>query len=308
MQSWKWFAKIILFWEHFVVYWLPWIASGINKYVKAEIKKIKKDDIVFVDKIFWERLSQKEHPKHIVSRLFKAMFGDLNLSWLQIAISSNFAPKAGMWYSAAFNTAIARAINWFLKLNRDDKKINDIAFSWETIIHWTASWIDNTCSTLWSLIYFQKDLKNKHNKISRLQSAKELILLQVDSNIKHNTKQSVELVKKNKERNPDLFNSLFRQEKIILKQAKQAIEKWDLKKIWLLMNKNHDLLRQIWVSCKTLEKLIQIALDNWALWAKLTGAWMWWSIIALCKDTKQQNIISNIYKKLWFNCIKIKVK
>ena len=212
MQSWKWFAKIILFWEHFVVYWLPWIASGINKYVKAEIKKIKENDIVFVDKIFWEKLSFKKHPKHIVSRLFNTMFGNLNLNWLQISISSNFPPKSGMWYSAAFNTAIARAINNFFKLNRDDNKINDIAFGWETIIHWTASWIDNTCSTLWSLIYFQKNLKNKTNKIKKLKPSKELILLQVDSNIKHNTKQSVELVKNNKEKNPDLFNNLFKQE------------------------------------------------------------------------------------------------
>ena len=113
------FGKIILFGEHFVIYGLPGIASGINKYVQAEINGVDSGDILFDDKIFGEIISKKNNPSHILCRLFDAMFSNLNLNSLKITITGNCLPASGMGYSAALNVALARAVSSFLKLGWD---------------------------------------------------------------------------------------------------------------------------------------------------------------------------------------------
>ena len=52
MGSGKGFAKVILFGEHFVVYGLPGLASGIkNLFIEAKAKKID-SGIILIDNIY----------------------------------------------------------------------------------------------------------------------------------------------------------------------------------------------------------------------------------------------------------------
>ncbi len=59
-----------------------------------------------------------------------------------------------------------------------------------------------------------------------------------------------------------------------------------------LMNRNHELLRQIGVSIPRLDRLVARAREAGALGAKLTGAGGGGCIIALCPDKKTQSRIA----------------
>ena len=63
------------------------------------------------------------------------------------------------------------------------------------------------------------------------------------------------------------------------------LKKKDYESLGSLMLRNHELLRSLGVSNTKLDKLVDIAMDNGALGAKLTGAGGGGSVIALTDDT-----------------------
>jgi len=75
----------------------------------------------------------------------------------------------------------------------------------------------------------------------------------------------------------------------------KALRKEDDNELGRLMNRNHEMLRQIGVSTPDLDRLVAEALQAGALGAKLTGAGGGGCIIALCADKKDR---SNIARKL----------
>jgi mevalonate kinase len=72
----------------------------------------------------------------------------------------------------------------------------------------------------------------------------------------------------------------------------KALQSEDDNELGSLMNRNHELLRQIGVSTPTLDRLVAEARKAGALGAKLTGAGGGGCIIALCDDKKARSIIA----------------
>ena len=307
MSTGKGYAKVILFGDHFSIYGVPAIVTAIDKYVKIEAEKINKNDIIFDDKVFHEKISKKNEPYHISSKIFDAMFSDLNLNRVKFTVSGTTTPKIGMGYSAAFNVAFARAVNEYLKLNWNDQKINEISYKGECVSHGNASGIDNACATYRSLLWFEKGVNSKENKIMPFKIGSELILVLCDSKIKHNTKEIVANVRRRAKKDPDKFGKILLEAKRIVIEAKESLEKKDFKKVGVLMNRNHKLLMQIGVSCLELEKLVDIALTNKALGAKITGAGGGGAVVMLCKDEKHQNFLAEKVEKENFKAMKMKL-
>lgn len=303
----KGYAKIILFGDHFAIYGVPVIATAIDKYVEIKIEKANENDIIFDDKIFYEKVSKKNNPNHINNRLFDAMFSNLNLNRIKFTVSGTAIPKAGMGYSAAFNVALARAVNEYLKLNWSDQEINKISYKGECVSHGISSGIDNACATYRSLLWFEKNLDGKEDKIIPLGTKTELFLVLGDSKIAHNTKEIISNVKRRAKKDSDKFGKILAEANEIALEAKRSLEEKDLEKIGFLMNRNHKLLKQIEVSCPELEKLINIALTNKALGAKITGAGGGGLIVALCENEKYQELIAKKIEKEGFRAIKVKL-
>ncbi|MCK5150794.1 MAG: mevalonate kinase, partial [Candidatus Thorarchaeota archaeon] len=59
-----------------------------------------------------------------------------------------------------------------------------------------------------------------------------------------------------------------------------------------LMNRNHELLQELTVSCKELDDLVSIARDNGALGAKMTGTGRGGNMIAIASDEASRNKIA----------------
>lgn len=307
----KGYAKTILFGEHFVVYGLPGIAAGIDKYVQVEAQRVKdSDDITIDDKVFNEKISIKENPDNIKFKMFHAMFdGDefLPKKGIKFTINSNFAAGGGMGYSGALCVAMIRAMNSLFSQNWKDEKINELAYLGECVCHGTPSGIDNTCSTYGTTIWFEKNMEGGKNTIRVLKCGKPLYFVLADSGIKHETKEAVELVKKFKETNPKDFDVISSDYKSLVSKAKKEIQFGGISEIGKLMNQNHALLKQLGVSNEQIDQIVRIANFEGAFGAKITGAGMGGNVLILCENEKAQDkIIASLVGK-GFKTVKTKV-
>jgi mevalonate kinase len=307
----KGYAKIILFGEHFVVYGLPGIAAGIDKYVQFEAQKVKdSDDILFDDKVFNEKISMKAKPDHIKLKIFNAMFADEEFvpkKGIKFIINSTFPAGGGLGYSSAFCVAMARSINNLFDQGWKDEKINELAYKGECVAHGKPSGIDNTCATYGTLIYFEKNLEGGKNKAKPFKCGKPLYLVIADSGVKHDTKEAVSDVAKRKESDEKEFAKLCDEAKRIASKAKTELGYGGIIEVGKLMKQNHELLKTIGVSCPEIEQIVRIMNFEGALGAKLTGAGMGGNVIALCENERHQDkIIASLTGK-GYKAIKAKV-
>ena len=296
MGSGKGYGKTILFGEHFVVYGLPAIASALSSYTTAEVK--------VVDGKGWEVIDQRpatpgykkkkyEEAMQSIKNVIEHMNVDVGCQKLEITFSGNLFAASGVGASAAQATSLARAINDSFTLMWDDEKINEAAYEGERAYHGTPSGIDNTASTYGGLIWFEKNLNGGKNKIEIPQSAKKMPLVIGNTGITASTVEVVADVRRLKEANQLKFEKIFSDYHSVAINAKIALLEGDIISIGKLMNQNHKLLQDITVSGEFNDKLVEIALSNGALGAKMTGTGRGGLVIALAENEEVQKNIAN---------------
>ena len=121
------------------------------------------------------------------------------------------------------------------------------------------------------------------------------------------TKKMVAGVSERKKQNPEKYDPLFNQAESLAFQARKALEDFDLRKIGRLMSENHGLLQKIEVSCKELDYLINLALEQGAFGAKLTGGGGGGCMMALTPGKELQEAVATAMKKEGFNVLKAKI-
>ncbi len=98
------------------------------------------------------------------------------------------------------------------------------------------------------------------------------------------TAKMVARVREGRDRNRDVYDTMIKGIDAVTGQALEAIKKSELERLGELMNVCQGLLNGLQVSSWELEEMIQIARENGALGAKLTGGGGGGSMIALCPD------------------------
>ncbi len=292
-------GKIILFNEHFVVYGVPAIASSINRYVEAEIAD---SDTVT---IFDERVNLTNDPleKRILEVMSSKMNIDLNKNPIKVIIRGDIPLGSGLGASAATCVAIARALSKYFKLDLSDEEINSIAYEGERIYHGNPSGIDNTVATFGGVIWFERG-----EKVERINIGKPLYIIIGNTGVRASTKKAIEKVRRNREKDPERFENLLNEARRLAQSARKYIEEGELKRIGELMNKNHELLQEIGVSCKKLDYLVDLFLRKGALGAKLTGGGLGGNAIALVEDADKQDVIAKEVRREGFDVMKVRVE
>jgi len=294
----KGFGKTILFGEHFVVYGLPAIASALGSYTTADVKVIEGNGWIVND----QRPATPGYKKQKFNEAMQSVKNvinflkiDVETQKLEIIFAGDLIAASGVGASAAQCTSLARALNDTFNLNLDDEKINEAAYDGEKAYHGTPSGIDNTVSTYGGLIWFVKNLSGGKNTIDLLQTPKKTPLVIANSGITASTAKVVADVKRLKDENPKEFEKIFSEYDSLSIKAKKALLEGDINTIGDLMNQNHKLLQKITVSGEINDKLVNIAIKNGALGAKMTGTGRGGLVIALAKNEKiQENIAKSI--------------
>lgn len=303
------FGKVILFGEHFVVHGVPGIVSAIDSTVDAEVKKIGEGITVRDERKGARGYTQKKRAeqKESIERMLRTMGIDPEKAILEIWLGGNLPGFSGIGASAASSVAIARAIAEEFKMDLSDEKINEIAYEAEKAYAGTPSGIDNTAATYGGLIWFQRNLSGGPNTIEKLSIREPVEIIIGNTGIVADTKEMVAGVAARKKRNPGEYNLLFKQAEDLAFAMREALEEFDLRKVGKSINENHWLLQEIEVSCKELDYLVNLAREQGAFGAKLTGGGGGGCMVALTPGKELQEAVAAAMEKEGFKVLRTKI-
>ena len=277
-------GKIILFGEHAVVYGSRAIAAPVPLAVRARV--VDEEDGVWLVVPRWgveQRLRSDSSKRHSFEQFAALTLEELGLSdrSMRVEVYPELPRAMGLGGSAAVAVAIIRAMDRHFELGLADDEINDLAFRCEQVAHGTPSGIDNTVATYGQpLIYRRGDPPQFHS----LNLPEPITFVIGLTGVESLTAKMVARVRQGHERNRDVYDTMFKGIDAVAGQAIEALKRNDLERLGELMNVNQGLLNGLQVSSWELEELIQIARENGALGAKLTGGGGGGSMIALCPE------------------------
>jgi hydroxymethylglutaryl-CoA reductase len=277
-------GKIILLGEHAVVYGSRAIAAPVPLAVRARV--LDEDDGVWLVVPRWgveQRL--RSDPKmrrsfEVPAALILENLGLIDRS-MRIEVFSEIPRAMGLGGSAAVAVAIIRALDRHFSLGLSDDEVNSLAFQCERVAHGTPSGIDNTVATYGRPLLYRA---GEPPLIEPVELPEPITLVIGMTGVESLTAKTVARVREGRERNRDVYDTIFRGIDALTVQALEAIKRLDLQRLGELMNVCQGLLNGLQVSSWELEELIQIARENGALGAKLTGGGGGGSMIALCPD------------------------
>jgi len=297
-------GKVILVGEHFVVGGTPAVALAINLRARATVQPredraitIYSKELRIREKFSEEEVNKKSplYPIYIAANLARRY---ISLGkGLDITITSELPPAAGMGSSAAVSVATAAAII-ALKKKVSRAVVSQIAFEAEKIVHGKPSGIDNTISTYGGAILYIKD-----KGFTRINpKLKNVALVLADTGIPRSTGEMVAKVRKLKARYSSVLDPIYKSAEVLACEVAKALEMGDVKTVGELMNINHGLLSAVGVSIAKLEELVYTARNAGALGAKITGAGGGGLIVALCykRDLKRvKSALAKVAKKVY---------
>lgn len=299
------FGKIILFGEHYVVYGLPGIASAVSDLTVAKIEKADKYELIDNrPAIEGYKVKKKGEMERSMNLILDFMHIDVEKTPVKITLSGNLFCTSGIGASAAMATSIARAFSEHFALNLDDKQINRISYEGEKGSAGTPSGIDNTCATFGGLLWFKKNLEGGENTIELIKIREPIRIVLGNTGLSAVTSEVVADVKRAREDNPGKFKRIFSDYENLVNEARQALEDYDLEKMGKLMNENHMLLQETGVSCSELDHLVELAKENGAIGAKMTGTGRGGYMIALTPGKVLQEKVAKAIEQLGYNVLR----
>jgi mevalonate kinase len=301
------YGKVILFNEHFVVYGIPAIASAIGSQTLAKVVRAEGQGWMLNDErpeTPGYKKKKKEHQDDSIERILAAAGIDVNQTPIKIYLGGDLKAASGVGASAASCAAIARALSTQFSLGFTDEKINEIAYEGEKGYHGTPSGIDNTAATFGGLIWFKK---GEPPVMERLVLKQPVEIVMGNTGIVANTKAAVAGVKERKEKEPEKYEKIFSEAQMLANSARSALDSYNLELVGQYMNRNHELLSEIEVSSKELDFLVELARENGALGAKMTGGGLGGYMVALTPGEAVQEKVARSIEKEGFEALRTKI-
>lgn len=208
---------------------------------------------------------------------------------LSFKTESNIPIARGMGSSAALFHSIVLALNDLYSLNLSKTKILEFVSIGETIAHGKPSGSDAATVVSGKPTYFQKYKVQKNLDVNMNAS-----LLVVDTGIPSDTKSAIDFLHKVMIKATDDTTRSLDQLGNNTKKFLQLLTSGGLDELGKLMNSSHLVLKKIGSSLPFLDDIVQIALKNGGLGAKLTGAGRGGCVIVLCKSRVANHIKTNI--------------
>ena len=317
-------AKVILFGEHFVVYGSPAILAAINKRISVDARTIIHDEnkIVIRSDIGvageyrnngeFNALEGGSKAKAVLDPLYGSIRQVLLMRnkkkkkkniGIEIGISSRVPPGIGLGSSAASCVATVAAVDSLFQKNPSRQKVCELAIESERLIHKRTSGADCYVSTFGGLMQYY----GKSKSFKNIETKRSLSLVVASTGIKHSTSDLVAGVKRFKDTNRILFESLSKQASDICLQACTAIKSGKCDKIGELMNENQIILQQIGISHHKVRDIIDICSKAGAMGAKITGAGGGGAVIALAASKQESTKIASHVKAAGYQSFEVEV-
>lgn len=277
-------GKAILLGEHAVVYGRHAIAAPVPLAIRARVEDSDSGIDLIIPRwgIELHLPPGLDHPGLSLQSLGPILEKlDLTDRAMRIFVHPNVPRAMGLGSSAALAVAMIRAVDRHYRLGLSDDEISTLAYECEKLAHGTPSGIDNTVATYGRPLLFRR---GEPPLIQPLELKESLPIVIGMSGIESLTAAMVARVRRAWERNNGLYERIFNEIDALTLQGVKAIEDHDLEQLGELMNICQGQLNALQVSSWEIEELVQIARNNGAVGAKLTGGGGGGSMIALCPD------------------------
>jgi hydroxymethylglutaryl-CoA reductase len=276
------YGKVVILGEHAVVYGRHAIAAPIPMTIRALVEDCDEGIHFLIPRWGVEfQLSPNASQRRGFEMSAGVMLDELGLSGraMRIEVFPEVPRSMGLGGSAAMAVAIVRAIDKHYSLGLDDKEVNRLAFEAEKVAHGSPSGIDNTLACYGKPLVFRSGTPPL---VEPLNIKSPLPMVVGMTGYEGLTAKTVGRVNTAWQQDRKLYERIFDQIDALVLRGVQAIQDEDLVSLGELMNVCHGMLNALQVSTPELEQLVDIARENGALGAKLTGGGGGGSIIALC--------------------------
>jgi mevalonate kinase len=144
-------------------------------------------------------------------------------------------------------------------------------------------------ATLGGVVWFVKGDPIRFEKL-KLPEPVEMVVAY--SGIPSDTARAVAGVRERVKRFPERYERIFGQARALVEDAREALCSGDWNRVGELMNRNHDMLREIGVSRSELDRMVELARSAGALGAKLTGGGLGGCVVALTPGGELQKRVA----------------
>lgn len=288
-------GKSILFGEHFVVYGMPSLAAGIDSVTTARVTEREWPGWTLDDKrpeVPGYKEKKMDEQRESINNVLRFLGVDTSKKGIHIEFGGDLICASGFGASAASCVSLARALNDEFNLGLDDEKINEAAFEGEKGYHGTPSGIDNTASTYGGLVWYIRDLKGGPPTFRPIKLDDSVHFVIASTGITASTTEVVGDVRRKKDDDPAWFEAIAKEYETLVNTALDALRSHDLHKVGSLMDRNHELLQELTVSCDELDHLVKVAREQGALGAKMTGTGRGGNMIAIAEGKVKRDKIA----------------
>ena len=281
-------GKIILMGEHAVVYGEPSLAIPFPK-ATIQTTVTQSTGPITVDCIYHnglltdvpERLSNLLTVVEVSLKALKQNMKDFSLK-----IDSSIPAERGMGSSAAVAVATVRALFNYFEQELTHEQLLELVNVSEVIAHGNPSGLDAAMTSGEQPLYYTKGKPFVPFKMSV-----DAYLVVADTGIKGQTREAVGSIAALMKEHPEETMNDIHQLGELADKAKTAIEENSPIDLGSYMHQAHLLLDKLGVSNEQLNQLVDAALANGALGAKLTGGGRGGCMIALAdSETTAQKI------------------
>ncbi|MFA5542595.1 MAG: mevalonate kinase [Bacilli bacterium] len=282
-------GKIILIGEHAVVYKTRAIAIPYNK-TKVVTKVYESNKPNIISDLFTGDISNATGEIYSTVSLIEKLTKEFNLEPLTYEIISNIPISSGMGSSAAIASSIVEAVFDYLKLSlSNETRLKWIAYS-EEIAHGNPSGIDALTTTFDNTWLFKK-----YEVPTKISINLKGYLIVSETDILGKTKEAVSLVRKvvEDENKMYLIDEIGSQVELCY----QGLTNNNIEMVANAMNIAQRCLKELHVSTNTIDEMVNIALNNQALAAKLTGGGLGGCVIAITDTLDKANLVKESWEK-----------
>lgn len=270
-------SKIILIGEHSVVYGYPAIAIPLkNITVKCRIEK-SKNEFMYNEKdtlstAVYTALKYLKKPKEKIKYI----------------IDSEIPTKRGMGSSAAVSIAAIRAIFEYFNEKLEDKLLEELVNEAEIVAHSKPSGLDAKTCLSDKAVKFERNIG-----FSNIDLDLNAYLIIADTGIYGNTKEAVQKVADLGEKAKPMLEILGK----LALEIEKYINQKNIIEIGKRLSLAHEELKKLGVSIEKSDMLVEEALKNEAVGAKMSGGGLGGCIIALVQDYENAEVIAEKLKE-----------
>jgi mevalonate kinase len=293
-------GKLILFGEHSVVYGQPAVAAAIDHGARARVCATETSGVrLLFDGRRVEDTGAADDAR--LERALRAICDVLGVDpdHLEVDVSLDLFPGAGIGSSAALSVAIARAL---LDANQTPMAQRDLLVeratsASEEVFHGKPSGIDQSAAMGRGLFQFQR-LAGEGLRIDPIKAPSFDVVVCL-AGPPASTAEMVASVASLGRRHPALTDGMHAIIGNIAREGAQALGAGDLNAAGELMNLNQGLLSALGVSTAALDEACHLARSCGAFGAKLTGAGGGGCVIALASSSTKDPIFEAWKRRGW---------